>query len=465
MKKIKRIITLALAVVMAMAMSLTAFAANEVAETTNTLDATTFKIAQLANGSTVDVYTVAKINNNKVVIEDWAEDVELRTDSFDNQMTGDEIDAIYAAFRATKATGATVTAPLAKSLAVEGDATSLSFTLPAGVYYVDAYSADRVYSPMVVVTYDVDANGTYIAKANVADVNAKSTGYDTTKTADNALAKVGDEVNFTVTTTVPKNVSTFKLFDTTKNLSSLADADVTITDGTNTVDDEKFVKDETSANTTDGRYTLTFSADTLATFAGAPITVKYTLTVLNNIDDKAYVNDLSTSNGDESDTVEGYTGIINLTKKGDSAQGRTLSGAEFTIAKLSDNTPGDALSFVETSDGKYRLALENEQGATTNLVAKNGTLELTGVDEGTYKFTETKAPEGYSINADIDAVTVTNVEAPTAHVYANRDFVVVDPSLIRLPFTGGMGTGIFTVLGVAIMALAAGLFFATKKRA
>ncbi len=460
MKKIKRIITLALAVVMAMAMSLTAFAVDEGATTTNSLTATSFKVANLAKGSTVDVYTVATIENNKVVVKDWADTAELSTDAFD-EMTSVEVDRVYAAFKASKST-----ATKAASKTAEGEATELSFSLPAGVYYLDAYTAagDRFYNPMVVVTYDVDANGTYIAKATVETVNAKSTPIDTTKTADNALAKVGDAVKFTVSTAVPKNVSTFKLFDTTKNLSSLADATVTITDGTNTVTTEKFVKDETSANT-DGRYTLTFSENSLTTFAGSTITVEYTLTVLNNIGDEAYVNELSTSNGDAATPVKGYTGIINLTKRGDSVQGDIIDGAEFTIAKQSGNEFGTALSFVKVADGQYRLALANEQGATTNLVATDGTLELTGVDEGTYKFTETKAPAGYSINADIEAVTVADDEAPTAHVYADEDFTVVDPSLIRLPFTGGMGTGIFTVLGVAIMALAAGLFFATKKRA
>ena len=41
---------------------------------------------------------------------------------------------------------------------------------------------------------------------------------------------------------------------------------------------------------------------------------------------------------------------------------------------------------------------------------------------------------------------------------------VIDTKLSALPSTGGIGTTIFTIAGVAIMVLAAGLFFVSRRK-
>ena len=52
---------------------------------------------------------------------------------------------------------------------------------------------------------------------------------------------------------------------------------------------------------------------------------------------------------------------------------------------------------VTNGESIYKVATEDEvkhDDATklTNIVATNGTLEVTGLDEGSYEFKETKAP-------------------------------------------------------------------------
>lgn len=42
---------------------------------------------------------------------------------------------------------------------------------------------------------------------------------------------------------------------------------------------------------------------------------------------------------------------------------------------------------------------------------------------------------------------------------------MTDTTLAALPSTGGMGTTLFTIAGCVIMISAAGLFFATRKKA
>ena len=100
----------------------------------------------------------------------------------------------------------------------------------------------------------------------------------------------------------------------------------------------------------------------------------------------------------------------------------------------------------------------------------NGQVKLTGLDEGVYHFKETVAPDGYSINTNIQDLTITKADVDSNKYNADNRVVtytkeVADSDLIKLPFTGGMGTTIFTVLGVAIMVMASALYFATKKKA
>ena len=90
----------------------------------------------------------------------------------------------------------------------------------------------------------------------------------------------------------------------------------------------------------------------------------------------------------------------------------------------------------------------------------DGAVVIKGLKMGDYRVTETKAPEGYSINVDGASATIKeskdkNVTVPTS---------LKDTKLSALPSTGGIGTTIFTIAGCLIMVTAAGLFFASRKR-
>lgn len=124
------------------------------------------------------------------------------------------------------------------------------------------------------------------------------------------------------------------------------------------------------------------------------------------------------------------------------------------------------MSFVyDSKTGKYRPALPTESGNTivktneTGSVTEDGILTIVGLDEGNYHFVEKKAPDGYSINKG--GLTVTVVDGVVATVTENFE----DTKMAELPETGGMGTTLFTIAGCVIMISAAGLFFATRKKA
>ena len=165
---------------------------------------------------------------------------------------------------------------------------------------------------------------------------------------------------------------------------------------------------------------------------------------------------------------------------GEEVETTTLPGAEFTLTR---------------ADGKEYTTVSDE----------NGYLSFTGLDAGTYTLQETKAPEGYSLNdaeipveitatyngdgtlksysikvnnketstytATYDATTkkVTNIEVEPGHENDWSDVSdtheIKNTKLASLPSTGGIGTTIFTIGGCAIMIIAAGLFFASRRKA
>lgn len=169
-----------------------------------------------------------------------------------------------------------------------------------------------------------------------------------------------------------------------------------------------------------------------------------------------------------------------ILESGEEVETTTLPGAEFTLTR---------------ADGKTYTTVSDE----------NGYLSFTGLDAGTYTLQETKAPEGYSLNDTKIPVEITaeyndngtlksysikvnneNTSTYTATYDANEKGKVTEievkpehenewsdvsdtheiknTKLSSLPSTGGIGTTIFTVGGCAIMIIAAGLYFATRRK-
>ena len=153
--------------------------------------------------------------------------------------------------------------------------------------------------------------------------------------------------------------------------------------------DRDMVDVETSNGMTTS-YKVDLSSFIESSQAGATVEVKYSATV---VDEKGYNNTVTV----DSDTVEytpsvveGFEGDITLTKINEDGT-QKLSGAEFSVYKGDEKDAAlesEALYFVKVKDGEYRLALNNsENGATQTIITGlQGTVKITGLDEGTYWF-------------------------------------------------------------------------------
>mgnify|MGYP004609720321 FL=1 len=211
-------------------------------------------------------------------------------------------------------------------------------------------------------------------------------------------------------------------------------------------------------------------------------------------------NEPETEKTTDAQTASVYTYSFFLDKRADetvdgtaATELKTLKGAKFTLYK--DDAFTQSIEFVKDGD-YYRPATADDDAATkvTALEADN-TLLVKGLDRGIYYIEETTTPAGYyapnkgfkiELNGERDVVdnaltgklldtsSFTETDAADRLLIAGTEMdttalnqlnvTLKNSSTPILPTTGGMGTALFTVGGVALMAVAAWLFFRRKEK-
>lgn len=211
--------------------------------------------------------------------------------------------------------------------------------------------------------------------------------------------------------------------------------------------------------------------------------------------------------------VKVHTYAFSLAKTSDEADGATgkkpLTNAGFTLYTDAGMTAANAVSMVKveataTTDAYYRPATAAEITAGTGIVTEmaadlgtgQNTLLVRGLDAATYYLKETKVPSGYyapkggfavqltgereavgeALNgklADASSFTATNPETDRVLINSsglntaeqNRlDASLKNSSTPVLPTTGGVGTVMFTVVGLLCMGAALWFFLFARRR-
>lgn len=315
-----------------------------------------------------------------------------------------------------------------------------------------------------------------------------------------ADAQIGDTLEFVLTSKVPDmteytNGYTFNFIDTlSKGLTLNAD-NINVTIG-----DVVLVKDvdySVAIKTVDTNKTkLTISMLEFKTRhqndVGKEIKVTYTATINENAevgkDDAGnsvkleYSNDPNTTGTGSSlpDETHGYTFGFDLHKT-DANGGAALAGAEFQLQKKPDGTPVKLIvenAGNDSDSAVVRPAMQEEidapQSKAVDTVAtpKSGNIIFKGLDATGYQLVEIKAPDGYNkVNTPIDVTiaaqydqagvlerwTVGGKPGPSVTIDVQNNKGAL------LPETGGMGTVIFTVAGVVI--IAGGIAWKRSRRA
>lgn len=361
--------------------------------------------------------------------------------------------------------------------------------LEIGAYYVYAHSENTTYNPMGEAVYAYDET-TGLMKPADKTIDAKGSTYTLTKaftggnegTTTYQVVERGQVVPFTITATFPSydKDATERAFQITDEPTGMKVTEVTVKVGGNPLTagtDYTLVSVNNDADKTDGnaitlpsaenqKVRVRFSDDYIRkdnAHAGQTVTVEVKAQIT---DADTFANKASSDKGSNTPNVNGKLGSITINKYDENygkenVTSKLLAGAEFSIAQN-----GNKIQFVhvEEKDGKsiYKKATEEEIADTatikvTNIVAKDGVVVAKGLDDGTYQIVEEKAPAGYSV-VSVPAATIDNGDNPAVTVN------VSDTKLGQLPHTGGMGTYLFTIIGVVVMAGAAGAFFISRRK-
>ena len=263
-------------------------------------------------------------------------------------------------------------------------------------------------------------------------------------------ADIGQTITFKTTITVGKGGTNYVLHDTMdSHLTFIGISSVKDQNGTDVP--YTLVNPITDGHTFD----ISFSNDYLATLDdNNQIIVTYTA----YINDTAaagtgYVNETWLTHGENLDTTHDTTTSktfsITVVKQGHNSV--ALEGAEFAL---------------KNADGKYYQLKDGAVNWVEKLVdatkyeskkdtAGNAVLVFNGLDAAKdYQLVETKAPAGYVLAANIDAISIT---------VGNESRTITNELGNTLPETGGMGTTLFYTVG-GIMVLAAVVLLITKKR-
>lgn len=478
MKKLKKLAALVLAAAMVLAMGMTSFAAGGTGKITivrgdHDLSGVTYKAYRVMDATVHDdkvAYTISdkfeaffteKLITTDEDAYDYLDDTSVETvlNDLETFITEQSIQA--------DGTGA---GSNAANTEIE--------SLPYGYYIVIPTGGDFTANLVTV-------------KGHNQDIYVKGKEPTAEKTVDGeewTSAQVGDEITFTVTSTVPDMTGQteyyFTLTDTmSKGLTVATPFQPTVHIGDITLtQDEDFTATATPG--ADGVTNIKIEFKNFITHAadaGKTITFTYKATLNENaITTNKETNSASVNWGNDPNSMETSTPdtvIVkdyDLTIKKTDGENRPLPGAEFQLFR-GDRISGTAIKFVDRGNGAYEVATQAQiTGASTNGLTitdkvvspdPSGEITIKGLDADTYTLHETKAPDGYNKAADKTIIITASSDnkGETVTVEGNKVTVVNEAGTL-LPETGGMGTVIFTAVAVLLILGVAGSFVISRRR-
>lgn len=374
---------------------------------------------------------------------------------------------------------------------VAADGTAKFENLAMGEYFIRPTSSTSVYQLMLRKIEPIKPSET-TGNYTIDDVSftAKHKEVSVDKTADKTSVTKGEKVKYTIEADIPTYASdtadrTFSITDKMADGLSIDDGSLTLTVNGTSVDNTDNAAYTLDKNAGDN-YTFKISVDNTQydaswrANAAKKLVITYTATLNNDTTTEVNVAETNTatfdysfypyvegSHNQQTDTVEVKTFEIQIVKHKSGEPSTKLAGATFALYRtlLVGETGGEEIPLAKDLlgnpiQGKLLETLTTDD----NGVASFKKYEANGTKYD-YYLVETKAPTGYNILSSAKEITFSDTGvAATSGVYTVQ---VANSSGIELPITGGMGTVIFTALGIVLMgtALTAYIIFRKKVKA
>lgn len=335
-------------------------------------------------------------------------------------------------------------------------------------------------------------------------VNLKGEAPSIEKTADKETVEIGQVVTYTIKGIIPDTTGydsyVYKIKDTLSNgLDFVKNAQGEAQVGTDYVVSVQ-IKDGAASTPTatlseDNNRTMTLDLSDWIKANQASKGQEFTVTYYAKVNANAVVTEKNSASleygNDQSNTTtkpseaKTPTYPLQIHKSIKDNKDSYLAGAIFRLYKTEQDAKANTNPIAVTgSNGSYTVDLvqagDNKQYDMESIgdgttVSKGMNLKLNGLAAGDYWLVETKAPDGYSgITAPIKITIIKSNDTDEGKWTIKKDTVVEGDKIIDiensagtiLPGTGGMGTILFTVVGVAlILVVAASFVISRRKRA
>ena len=506
MKKLKRMMSVLLAMVVVLAMPVTVFAAegqgslNVKVNANNTLEGQTlnvYKLFDLSVNGEKYAYTVNETYKDGIIsaLNLTAQDPEPDSAALYNaisELEEENIQNFAEAFTAYALTNnLTETDTSGK---IETAATDYTFdNLDYGYYLVYQTGTKELQSSLVSVD-----------KAVGTEVDLKGEAPSITKDAQNTAGtsidsvEIGQIVKYVITGTIPDTTGydqyQYIIHDTLTDGLDFVDQS-----GTEPSDTDYSVSVQIGSNGATTQ-TATLSGDNSRTMKldlsqwirdnQASKGQTFTVTYYAKVNSSAVVttnNNASLEYGNDPDNtttttpVQEKTPTFPLQIKKFANGVEYLEGATFRIYRSEADAQGNQNAIAVTgSNGSYTVnPVQTGEGLSYDMVSASadvGTgfnLKLNGLAAGDYWIVETDAPEGYNgVTAPIKVTVTASADNDVNNWTISKNDKAETDKIIDienstgtiLPGTGGMGTILFTVIGVALVIAVAGSFVVSRRR-
>lgn len=496
MKNLKKLLAVLLVVMMTMTLTLPAMAADE-----GTINVTNVPVGKKVSYSQILVSSTGEGNaKNYTAVEAWqgffkttAGDY-TTTDGYKVALTAADLTSPSMVTVGDKVIYIQVTDSKAfanaafEYLNADNNATATEFTtaasengvvsitgLTAGYYvvFVNGASIAEGATKMVAMLRDTAGETTVALKSDLPTVE---------KTENKDYVQLGEDVEYTVTATVPDttgyDVYNYTFTDVMTNLVFDGDIKVEIdsttvyekADGEVTINFDE--EDGSSYTNTNSGYTLVLNMLKYQEKIGKEIKITYTAKITEAaIDTKA----------DNVVTLKYNNDPTDSSKTAETSDDEHVASAKIVVDKFDGNNTEQKLAgakfVLKNTEGKYYILKDGvvswgeETDATVVTTDSNGAADFKGLTDGTYTLIEKEAPANYN-KADDKTITISKKEyeqkdsdGDVIYLSVSQTAQVANYSGSQLPETGGIGTTIFYVVGGLLMVGAAVLFVAKKRMA